>query len=157
MAGLKTVDNTILKQLQSMMDRAKMAQGYLDRVVYKQYQNRQRKRFITQGNSEGTEWPSLNPKYAQQKLKRFASFPGGGRKMMIATGRLQQAVIGPGGEHRKVSTNSRLIVSWTTPYAVYTEDVRPVNVWDEKQTKQMYEDFASYMMKGVVRSVLGGG
>lgn len=86
-------------------------QGALARGVYPLYQQFQTQRFQTENASEGTAWVSLEPKYAQYKLKRYGggkkrpskkdprdqwqSWPGAGRKMLIGTGTLAGAVIGP--------------------------------------------------------------
>jgi hypothetical protein len=153
MAGLrlKSQEYSILANLHEMVERFNKAPAYLNRVVYRTYQNRQRKRFQTMNVSEGQQWPELNPKYKEWKKKKFASAFGGGTKMMIRTGRLfaavsGDAVSGVSFDHKKIVTRSKIEVLWSTPYYEYTEDVRPVNVWDKKQDAQMYADYAKYLM-----------
>ena len=70
---------------------------------------------------------------------------------MVATGRLKAAVTGDRSkkEHRKIVLDKKLQVNWTTPYAEYTEDVRPVNVWSEKLDARMYEGYVIYILSGV--------
>ena len=157
-ARLKITENNILQSLTEMMDRTNMAKGYINRVVYNTYKRRQRKRWMTQSESEAKKWEPLNPKYESYKKRKFASFPGSGTKMMIATQRLFNAVVGDNdkSEHRKIiEGKTKLIVGWTTPYAVYTEKVRPVSEWDPKQDKKMYDDFVKYLMNGIMPIVTG--
>lgn len=156
-ASWTKVQTGIEQTLKGYLDRSKLVAGYLDRVVYKTYQNRQNQRWMTQGASELSVWKPLNPFYAERKKTLFAAYDGGGTKMMIATGALRTAVVGPGKGHRKVINGNRIEINWTTPYAVYTEEQRPVNVWDHKQDKQMYDDLAKYLMKGLISSTIGGG
>lgn len=155
MAGAKieTLMNGIQDQLEKMLDRSRSMQSYLNRVVYSQYQNAQRKRWITEGASEGSQWQSLNPKYAEIKKVRFAAFPGAGNKMLIATGRLQKSVIGPGEDHRKIATDRDLTVSWTTPYAVYVSEVRPFETLGDKTMSDIYEGAAKFIMEGILRGI----
>lgn len=155
-ASLKIITDGIGQQIKGYLDRSKFIDGYLNRTVYPEYQNRQRMRWQTENTSEGTQWKSLKPEYAERKKSIFASYEGSGTKMMIATGRLFKSVIGPGKDHRKIVSNGRLTVSWTTPYAIYTEDVRPVNEWDPKQDKEMYDAAAVYLIKGEIRAMMGG-
>lgn len=153
---MKELSGGLGDQIKKYLDRARLVDGYINRVIYPTYQRRQRKRYQTEGASEGVKWPALNAQYAAYKLKKFSSYPGGGRKMMIATGRMKDSVIGPGADHRKIGpSRGRLEVYWTTPYAVYTEDVRPVNVWDKKQDQDMYRGAAEYIMNASIKSVMG--
>lgn len=107
--GVVVEKNDFSKWVKKVLNPANM-QGALARV-YPLYQKFQVERFQTENASEGASWPSLNPKYKEYKLKRYgggakrptkqdprsnwASWPGGGRKMLIGTGTLAGAVVGP--------------------------------------------------------------
>jgi hypothetical protein len=81
-------------KMQKIMSRARDLSSYFDTVVFRQYQNAQKKRFMTENASEGAPWAALNSKYAVGKLKMYKRFPGGGRRMLIATNALSNAVTG---------------------------------------------------------------
>lgn len=156
MAKLKQIGNGIGEQIKGYLDRARLIDGYINRVIYPTYRHRQAKRYQTENASEGTKWAPLNPDYAKRKLTKFASYPDGGRKTMIATGRMKDSVIGPGADHKKIGpSKGRLEVYWTTPYAVYTEDIRPVNVWDRRQDEEMYHGAVKSIMESTIKGVLG--
>lgn len=156
MAGLKPIGDGIGEQIKKYLDRARLIDGYINRVIYPTYRRRQMKRYQTENASEGTRWAPLNPSYAKRKLTKFASYPGQGRKMMIATGRMKDSVIGPGADHKKIGpSKGRLEVYWTTPYAVYTEQVRPVNVWDKRQDQEMYDGAVKYIMESTMKGIFG--
>jgi len=150
---VKPFERGIQANLEAMVSRANSVQGYLNRNLYRQYQNAQRTRWQTEGASEGTKWLPLNPGYAKRKLVRFASYPGGGRKMMIATKRLFDAVVGPSGEHRKEVTSRSLTIGWTTPYAVYADEKRPFSSFSNKTEQQMYDGLAKYLIEGILREI----
>jgi hypothetical protein len=146
---MKKVQDGIGDAISGMLDRSKKQIGYMNRVLYPLYQLRQVKRWQTEGQSEGHKWKPLNPKYKEYKLKKFAQYDGAGAKMMVATSRLYKDVVGSSGGngHRKIIEGNKLIVSWTTPYAIYTEDIRPVNEWDPVQDKRMYANLVRWLMK----------
>jgi hypothetical protein len=121
------VEGSIASKLNGMISRSKMAQGYLNRVVYKQYQAAQNQRWMTENASEAGAWERLSFAYAKRKLKKFASYDGSGSKMEIATGRLQKGVVGDTdpSEHRKIVTDTSIIISTSVPYAVYQDQGTP--------------------------------
>ena len=141
----------MLTNLESMLKRERLGAGYANRIIYTIYKNRQRRRFQTENLSEGEKWKALNPKYAERKLIKYADYNGKGQNIMFATGRLRSAVTGDDGirEHRKiVLEGKKLQVSWTTPYAEYTEEVRPVNEWSIEKDLEMYQGFITYIITG---------
>lgn len=151
---LKQVMSGVENNLQGMLDRSKRMQAYLNRVVYKQYQNAQRQRWITEGASElGSKWKDLDPKYKERKKKIFATYDGRGTKMLIATGRLYKSVIGPGADHAKVVTDKRLEVLWTTPYSVYVDEERDFTTFSDKTMEEIYDGLAQFTMAGIMRDI----
>lgn len=127
-ANLASIGRTLEKGLDGMIARADSARAFLERVVYPSYIRAQKKRWMTQGASDGVgkldAWAPLNPKYAAWKLKRAANEYGGGRKMMILTGQLYKAVVGEGPGHKKLITGKSLVVGVSTPYAKYANAQR---------------------------------
>ena len=150
-ASIKAINTGIQDNLTAMLDRQHSMQAYLDRIVYRQYQNAQRERWMSEGASEGVPWDSLNPAYASRKLIKFASYDGGGRKMLIATGRLFKSVIGPGEDHQKVATNDELTVSWSTEYAPYVNQRRTFDLFSLPTMEKMYDGLARFLILGIMR------
>lgn len=153
MVKFTKVFSDIEKKIDAMVARSNRIQGYLNRVVYRQYQNAQRKRWMTENVSEGERWLPLNPAYAARKREVFASYRGAGRKMLIATGRLSQAVIGGSDEHKKTVTNRQMTIAWSTPYAVYVEEVRPFAEFSDKTMEGINNGLAEFLVRGMWRDV----
>jgi hypothetical protein len=151
--GMKQVLSGIEDNLNGMLDRSKRMQAYMNRVVYKQYQNAQRSRWMSEGNSEGDPWKALNPKYKERKKIIFAAYEGQGTKMLIATGRLFKSVIGPGADHKKIVTDKSIEVAWSTPYAVYVDEVRPFTEFGDKTMGEIYDGLAKFIMEGILRDL----
>lgn len=135
-ASIITKSTGITSRLTKMIENVQSTQmtTFLNRYAYKIYQNYQRDRWANENSAEGG-WPALSPKYAAYKPRRYGggkkrdggvwpSYPGGGRKMMIATGRLVTSVVGVDmgasvglDEHRKLVSGNTLTVSTAVPYA----------------------------------------
>lgn len=146
--------NGIEKRLDGMVSRAKNARGYLDRVVYQQYQDAQFMRWQTANASEGSTWKPLTHAYEKYKLKKFSAFPGGGRVLMVATSNLSKSVIGPRGGgsmpfgHRKVVTESSLIVGTTVPYAGFADALRPFTKYSPATMRKIQKGLIAYLKGG---------
>ena len=160
MSGVKLVKNSALKWLDEVQKRSSddMIRGWLNRKAYPEILKMQMRRWETQNNisGEGWEpWRPLNPKYAKSKLKRFADYPGGGRKMLIATGRLVDSMIGRSREHRKTVSARSLEVSSTVPYGKYidqgTENMvdRDISSIGRKTLDDLADSLVRYLLSGV--------
>jgi len=141
-AGLTFVDN-ISKDLKAKISRANTVSSYLDRVFARQFAKAQIERWETQNASETGQWQALNTKYATYKKKKFASFPGGGSKMMIATGKLQgAATLRDSAGYLKLTTNKSISISINTgyiPYAIYPGTMRPFMEFSD-ETERKWSD-----------------
>lgn len=147
--NLQSIQTGVTMNLQAKIARGKSLRGWIDRVAYPQYQNLQRERWMTEGASQGTSWPSLNPKYEKYKARKFASFPGGGTKMMIATSRLFNSVIGDDLEnHRKIATDTSLEVFSTLDYAQYPNVRRNFTDFSQATMEDLANQAAQYIMGG---------
>lgn len=139
-----------------MVSRGKSPKVFLATTAFKMYLNAQRKRWQTENLSEGNKWPSYEQTfkdnksaeaYRKMKLRKFASFPGGGKKMMIATGTLLMSVLGQGKGSRKIVTDRSLIVGTSIEYAKWVNINRPI--FEFKDLKQkIKKEFQRWMMKG---------
>ena len=141
---LVSLGRELQNQLEGMVDRSQRTQAYLNRVVYRQYRNAQRKRWMTEGASEGDKWKRLNPKYAEWKKKKFKTYKGAGKKMLIATGELMESVIGPKGSHKKIVTDTSIEVAWSTPYSVYVDEVRNFTEFSDETMQKIYDGLAEF-------------
>lgn len=133
--------------------------------VYPVYQELQIERFKTENASEGGRWDSLEPSYQKQKLRRFRSYPGSGNKIMVGTGMLAGAAIGPTDanpypvgidKHRAIFTNKSMTVyvaqSGKNPegrpftYASFANEKRTFTKFSRRSTDRMREAIRSYVM-----------
>lgn len=153
MAKLSLVKTSsgIEQSLEGMISRGKSVAAFLNRVTFAQYKQAQLRRWETENTSEGKHWEDLNPAYAKRKLKRCSTFPGGGKKIMIATGTLVSAATGQSGALLKVVSNSGIQVridSSAIKYAPYPGIKRPFMQFGYDTESRMVEDVVKYMMTG---------
>jgi len=151
--SLKTVSNGIQKNFEGMLKRENAMQSFFSRNIYAMYQNAQRKRWETENFSEGRGWEPLEPRYADWKRSKFAAYEGSGTKMLIATGKLYKAVIGPGSGQKKVVTNKGITISISTPYAWPVDAVRPFTEWSEKTAHEMMKAISDFIFKNIQRDI----
>lgn len=147
-AKITTLENRVQKRLDGMLDRAKSMKAFLNTKVYTIYKLKQVQRWQTEGSSEGSGWHALSSGYAEYKRRRYAKYPYGGSRMLIATGRLFKAVVGPSQDHRKVVTNTMLSIGIATGgkfyYPIYVNDVRPFDVWSDRTLKEIKKVVVDY-------------
>lgn len=169
--GFTTIQNGIQENLDAMLKRSKSLRGYLNRVVYRQYQDAQLQRWMTEGASEGAKWKALSPSYAKYKTIRYgggprrrggnwASYPGAGTKTLIATGTLVSGVIGPmqgsssfglrlGSEnHRKVVTERSIEIHTTVSYAEKVNEIRQFVGLGRATSQKIAQGVMRYITKG---------
>jgi hypothetical protein len=145
-AGLSFGKNGIDSLHKKMVTKSKV-DAALVRDLTKAYQNVQVKRWETRGRSEDLYWSPLSEKYAAQKRVRFAGYPEGGRRVLIATGNLLRAAtlqpVGPRPRGYPKVTGSRLVnensivFAIRGPYVKYVNDKRPI-IKFSKRTKQEF-------------------
>lgn len=152
-ASLRAVSNGILKSLEGVKEREKALQGYLNRNVVEQYRNAQRTRWMTENASEGQKWTRLNADYAKRKKKVYATYPGAGSKMLIATNRLFKSVIGPGEGFRKVTTPRSLTISTTVEYAPFVSEARDFTHFGKKTMSEIKRGVMRFVAKGILKDV----
>jgi hypothetical protein len=135
--------------ISQMRDRANLAAGYLNRVVYPQILQLQLNRWRTEGASETGQWAPINPKYAQYKIRKFAAYPGGGRHLLIATGRLVDSMTKPSSrDHFKLVTNSRLEVGTKVDYASFVDEKRAIASLSKSTRDEFVRGFVRYVATG---------
>ena len=146
---VKVSPDGAIAQLRAMLDRGKLARGWLNRVAYPMVIRIQRYRWETENISEGGQWAALNPDYAKRKLTKFADYPGAGRKMLIATGRLIEGMTGENpSDHYKVVTDTSLEVGTTVSYAKYVDEKRTITRLSSKTVQSLKESLRDYIMRG---------
>ncbi len=136
----------ISRKMNQMLMRGNLTSGWLNRVAYPKIIEAQRMRWASENATEGGSWRALNAGYAIQKLKRFASFPGGGRKMLIATGRLVDSVTGDNKQdHFKLVTQNRLETGTRVDYAKYVAEDRPFTAFGQNTIKDLTDSLNAYI------------
>lgn len=136
----------IQASLNKKIANAKNPATFLRSTAFPMWQAFQRKRWMTENTSEGRKWERLDPKYAKRKAIKFASYPGAGRKIMYASGRLFGGVIGETTEHRRVIRGSRMTLSTTVPYAKYPNEQRPYTPLSDKSLNKINKAYRDWVM-----------
>lgn len=147
----KTVANITetASMLQKMRDRAEFAAGYLNRVVYPQILQIQLNRWRSEGASETGAWAPLNPSYARQKLNRYAAYAGGGRKILIATGRLVDSMTNPRSkDHFKMVEKNRLYVGSKVEYGGFVNELRDITGLSRRTIDGLVKGYLNYIATG---------
>lgn len=137
--------------LKGLTMRSASLQSFLNRNVYRAYQNIQRKRWITENVSETGQWTPLSPSYAKAKKTRFKSYPGAGQKLLIATDKLRKSVIGPGEGFRKITTPRSLIITTATPYAEHVDASRTFSTYSRESISELNGMIKDFVFKNIVR------
>lgn len=175
--GIKMVRDDFSDVMKTLLDRSKSPQAGFARI-YKVYQRLQTERFMTENASEGSKWNELNDTYKKYKTKRYGggpkrgggtwkSFPGNGTKMLIGTGTLAGAVIGPGSPFDSAGTSAhRAIFSATSmsiqvaegepnaegktfDYASYVDEKRPFMAFGDASISEMKDELTKFIFQGI--------
>jgi hypothetical protein len=132
----------------------KQIDGFLSREIYPYLfvgdTSKQAQRWMSQGASEGRMWRPLNSSYAKEKLKRFAKYPGGGTKLLIATGRLFGAMTGrpeSSGDLNKMVQNGTLYVRIGVPYAKFVHNKRDIITFSGETYAEMRGMLKRYLAR----------
>lgn len=180
MSGIRQVRNDFDRWVKKTLSPENM-QGGLARV-YAMYQKFQVQRFQTENASEGTLWPALNADYAAYKIKRYgggpkrptekdprtqwASWPGGGRKMLIGTGTLAGAVVGPAKDnpfnangisaHQAIFGKNTMTITISSSglnaegkpffYPQYVNEKRPFMKFSDASLEKMKKELAKFII-----------
>lgn len=153
-ASVTTQKDGIRQSLKAMLSRAGMVAGFMQRVTFEELKLAQEQRWITENQSEGSAWTRLDPTYASYKKKRWASSPGGGTKMMIASGTLVAAATGRGPGMIKLISDTSFVVSidkGVVPYAEYAAETRPIMRFSDSTVNRWKKQIADYIFKGKER------
>jgi hypothetical protein len=147
----KSIQKGVEDRLKEMQRRAGLMDGFLNRVVYPAYQNAQAGRWLSENSTEGTPWKSLDPKYQEYKLKKYAKFPGSGHQMLIATQKLFESVVGKSRKnHRKIVKRGSLRVYTTLPYAKYVDKERDFTEFGQAFYDNIKRRWMRYVKTGVM-------
>lgn len=145
---------TLNKMAQSSM----FFEGWANRRLPRLYANAQRTRWMTEGASEGPKWKKLSSGYAASKKWRFASYPGAGNVVLIATSRLLAGLLPPeerknersfGEEFRKIIQNKKVTFKTTVPYADDVNQERPFSVWTQRTMNSFVRDYKTYLIASI--------
>lgn len=153
---------SISKFFGDMLDRTNLVTGWLNRVGYPMLLKAQQMRWQTEGASEGVNWAPLTSRnYKTYKLKRFADYPGGGRKTLIATGRLAYSMTlssnlesnkSKDGDHYKLVQGNKLEMGTFVPYAKYQQQADRDMVTIGPDTEQaLVDNLRDYIVKGTLK------
>lgn len=147
MITYKALDKSIQNSLLDLIRKGSNLNALLNRNIYQLYQNAQRQRWMTENASEGSPWVKLNPDYERVKRRIYANEEHGGRKILIASGRLYKSVIGPSPDHRKIVGNNKLIIKTVVDYAKYVDQARTFTTFGQPTIDKIKKTISEYLMK----------
>lgn len=161
MTGLTEVKNDFTIKMDKMMSQAGSIPAAMARI-YPMYQRLQTERFMTANSSEGATWAPLSEKYSARKPRMFANYPGSGSKLMIATGTLAGAAIGPGApfagtdRHRFIATSTGMTIAIEESgdnaagkpfnYAADAAAIRPVMEFSAASIDEMKQELMKFII-----------
>lgn len=149
---MEMAQDQISKYQSSLLDRMNSIQGFFNRNIFRMYQQKQLNRWESQNVSETGEWETLTETYANRKRKKFAGYPGGGTKLMIATGKLYETTTGRSGKGlNKMVTNRSMTIAIDDgyiPYAKFAAERRPIMEFNESSIEDMRQALIDYI-KGI--------
>lgn len=155
---VKKISSAVTNALQDMIKRANLVPAFLSRVVYNKYLQAQKKRWGTdnQGDEfEGGAWKSLkNKKDEDYKKRKYASYPGGGTKLLVRNGALYNSIVDPADtNHEAIFTDTGIHINTLVKYAGYIDEgtekmeKRPFSLFSESWKQGIMNDFEAYMVK----------
>lgn len=164
---IKITSDGIRKRLDQLLEKANFVDGFLDRVVYPEYQNYQRQRWMDENSNQTGKWDKLSAAYSARKQIMYGggpkhewvggypmpwrvsgtwpSYEGAGTKMLIATGRLFHSVIGDGPDHFKQVSGGKIRIGTTVEYAPYVDDVRNYSKYDQEFISNLRKRLMDYV------------
>lgn len=159
--GISKIKDDFSIQIDKMTSQAKSIPAAMARI-YPMYQKFQTQRFMTENASQGRTWDALSPTYSERKRRQFAKYPGGGTKLLIATGTLAGAVIGPGApfagtdRHRFMTTSTGMTISVEQTgnnadgkpfnYAGYVAEKRPFMEFNQASIEKMKKELMKFIV-----------
>lgn len=147
---MRKIAGGVTKRLEEMVKNLQNNKAFFERIVYPSYIRAQLKRWMTVGRSDSAgnfpEWKSLNERYRLAKRTRFAGYPGGGRKTLIATNKLLDAVTGRGPGHYKAVSDSKIVIGVDVAYAKYVNASRPFMIFSDKFLQGLRSKYGQFML-----------
>lgn len=146
MGGMKRLKDNTNKRLEDLVLKGRDARSFIKKYLKPFYIDAQRDRFESKNVSQGAEWAPLNPQYEKYKLKKFAGFPGGGRKINVATGRLYRTLtFQEPNSVKELVEDKTWIVIFDVPYGTFVDKARPVLKFNYAFRRDIREKFVKYM------------
>lgn len=131
-----------------MASRAKDPTAYLKRVVLEDYRAAQIERWDTENASQGQKWKDLEPGYAAYKLKKYSTYPYGGKKMLVGTGDLLKSVVGPGDGFNNLVSGKTFIVKTSVDYAPEVAITRPFMTFSKRTLDEWRAKYVEWLTGG---------
>ena len=146
-AKWQKLSDGVSDRLNKMVEAGRSAKAFMTRNVFPRSQEYQMVRWASE-DSGG--WAPLNEKYAAYKKIKYAAFPGGGTKTMIATGELMNSVLVKAGSHgAAIFTDTGINISINgLKYASFANEKRNFTSCSPVFILQIKQDLATYMSGG---------
>ncbi len=148
-SGITCTKDGIRESLKGMMSRTNTVASFLQRVIYPSYIKAQEQRWETENESQGATWTQIaSASYLAWKRRKFASAPGGGEKLMVATSDTLFAATNRSGNSLKIITNDSFVVGiddTSIPYAKCAAEKRPIMLFSDDQKNEWKSQIARWI------------
>jgi hypothetical protein len=147
--GISTIKNSVTKRLDAMVNAPNLVEGYLNRVVLRQYLTAQQKRWDTHNvgdEFQGGEWAELDPKYKAWKLKKY-----GTDEILIRTRDLINSSLLKNSMGMKTVDTRGIHIYTKVPYAPYMMDgttttkKRYIDLWSDSFMARIKQGIGKYV------------
>lgn len=144
--AIRMVANGVERRLENMIKRANLIPAYLNRVVYAEYKNAQRARWMSENEGPdftGGKWKPVDPVYLARKIEKY-----GRSETLIRTGTLFGGVA---DRPNKVVTERAIRIYTTVPYAAPVDKERTFTSFSPYFYQRIMRDMRRYLMAGYAK------
>lgn len=151
--GITAIQSGVQAKLQMMVEKGKSMSSYFNRITFQNFKNVQNARFQTENASQGDKWEPIDPesRYGKLKPKKFATYPGAGRALMVATGKLASGALAKdSANYYKAVTDRSFIIGMnldSVPYAKHAGDARPYMTVNSETLAIWKKNIVAYMTR----------
>lgn len=141
--------------LDELTTRASGMAAFFKTRIFPMYLNAQRSRWQTENSSEGAQWKNYREgstgRYASYKRKKWASAPGGGEKMMMASAKLFQVVTAEQSGLNQLFESTKMVLAvddGAVPYAKFAAAERPFMEFGDDTIQKMRDAISAFIKTG---------
>lgn len=171
--SIKSIRSGLSDFLKTTESRVNLIEGYLNRIVKQEYINSQGERFQVENagpDFEGGKWAPLDDAYQTYKEMKYASYPGGGSKLVIRTSNLMNSLLlsdsyYPSPEPKRITAGRKgkmskgemaagsvavvdatsIYIYTLVPYAQFVDEIRTFTRWSDQFWTRINQGIIDYL------------